>query len=245
MGLSQKIPFAVSLANTIDANTEANAQSIGQILPCSVIKVEGAIVTVNFEILAPNGVTIPLVTCPIAESEYTRLPIQVGDKGICMAASTRLGGISGLGLGLAPLSSPSNLGGLVFVPISNKNWFIVDGTYLVLYGINGVEITTKDQDVKLTLNHDGIIIDLAGGNLIVNNGNTTMNGNLTVNGLITGNDGFAISGGTGGTMNVTGNINQTGNFTQTGTLTNNGKAVGSTHTHGGVQTGGGTTGTPT
>ena len=244
MSLAQKVPFAVSLNNTVERQIEDHQQGLGKILPCSVVAVDGAIVTVNFEVDSEN-ITIPPVTCPIAESEYTRLPVQIGDKGICIAANTRLGGISGLGLGLAPLSSPSNLGGLVFVPISNKNWFTVDGTYLVLYGINGVEITTKDQDVKLTLNHDGIIIDLAGGNLIVNNGNTTMNGNLTVNGLITGNNGFAISGGTGGTMNVTGNINQTGNFTQTGTLTNNGKAVGSTHTHGGVQTGGGTTGTPT
>jgi len=136
------------------------------------------------------------------------------------------------------------LGGLVFMPIGNKNWFSVNGQYLVLYGIDGVEITTKQQDVKLTLNHSGITIDLYGGNLIVNNGNTTMNGNLTVNGLITGTNGFHITGGTGGTMNITGDINQTGNFENTGTLTNNGKNVGSTHEHSGVQSGSSNTGAP-
>ena len=244
MTQAQKTPFASTINNFVQNKIEDQQNVLGQILPCSVVKVEGAIVTVAFEVLGGN-LTLPQVTCPIAEPEYIRLPVQVGDKGICMAASTRLGGISGLGTGLAPLSSPSNLGGLVFMPIGNKNWFSVNGQYLVMYGIDGVEITTKDLDVKLTLNHEGITIDLAGGNLIVNNGNTTMNGNLTVNGLITGTNGFAISGGTGGTMQVTGNIAQTGNFQNTGTIQNNGKNIGSTHTHSGVQPGSGNTGAPT
>lgn len=244
MTQAQKTPLATSFNNFTKKKIEDYLQTYGQVLPCSVIKVEGSIVTVNFEVSSPD-ITIPQIKVPIAESQYTRLPIQVGDTGICIAAHTRLGGITGLGQGLAPLGQPSNLGGLVFLPISNKNWFTVDGQYLVMYGIDGVEITTINQDCKLTLNSSGITIDLNGGNLTVNNGNTTMNGNLTVNGLITGTNGFAISGGTGGTMNVTGNISQTGNYSNTGTLTNNGKAVGSTHTHGGVQTGSGTTGTPT
>jgi len=243
MSLEQKIPFAVSLNNTIERKIANNNQSQGQMLPCSVTAVDGAIVTVNFEVLS-GALTLPPVTCPIAESEYVRLPVQVGDKGVCMAASTRLGGVSGLGQGVAPLSVPSNLGGLVFVPIGNKNWFSVNGQYLVMYGIDGVDISTQAQDVHITLNHSGVTINLNGGNLLVQNGNTTMTGNLTVQGLITGQNGFAISGGTGGTMNVTGNINQTGNFANTGTLTNNGKAVGSTHTHSGVQTGAGNTGAP-
>lgn len=243
MSLEQKVPFAVSLNNAIDRKIENSNQNLGQILPCTVTAVDGAIVTVNFEVLS-GALTLPPVTCPIAEPEYIRLPVQVGDKGVCMAASTRLGGVSGLGQGLAPLSNPSNLGSLIFVPIGNKNWFSVNGQYLVMYGIDGVEITTKQLDVKLTLNHSGIVIDLHGGTLVVNNGDTTMNGNLTVNGLITGTNGFHITGGTGATMQLTGDINQTGNFSNTGTLTNNGKNVGSTHTHSGVQPGAGNTGAP-
>jgi len=244
MTQAQKTPIAIGLNNFTQKKIEDHLQTTGQILPCTVVSVTGSIVTVKFEI-ETGDLTIPQITVPIAESQYTRLPIQPGDQGICMAANTRLGGITGLGQGLAPLGQPSNLGGLVFLPISNKNWFTVNGQYLFLYGPQGVEITTINQDCTLVLNSSGITINLNGGNLIVNNGNTTMNGNLTVNGLITGTNGFAISGGTGGTMNITGNINQTGNFQNTGTLTNNGKAVGSTHTHGGVQTGTGTTGTPT
>ena len=243
MSLEQKVPFAVSLNNAIDRKIENSNQNLGQILPCTVTAVNGAIVTVNFEVLS-GELTLPPVTCPIAEPEYVRLPVQVGDKGVCMAASTRLGGVSGLGQGLAPLSNPSNLGSLIFVPIGNKNWFSVNGQYLVMYGIDGVDISTRNQDVHITLNHSGVTINLNGGNLLVENGNTTMTGNLTVQGLITGQNGFAISGGTGGTMNVTGDINQTGNFGNTGTLTNNGKDVGSTHTHSGVQPGSGNTGAP-
>ena len=243
MSLEQKVPFAVSLNNAMDRKIEDNNQNLGQILPCTVTAVNGAIVTVNFEVLS-GALTLPPVTCPIAEPEYVRLPVQVGDKGVCMAASTRLGGVSGLGQGLAPLSNPSNLGSLIFVPIGNKNWFSVNGQYLVLYGIDGVDISTRDQDVHITLNHSGVTINLNGGNLLVENGNTTMTGNLTVQGLITGQNGLAISGGTGGTMNVTGNINQTGNFANTGTIQNNGKNIGSTHTHSGVQPGAGNTGAP-
>ena len=243
MSLEQKVPFAVSLNNAMDRKIEDNNQNLGQILPCTVTAVNGANVTVNFEVLS-GALTLPPVTCPIAEPEYVRLPVQVGDKGVCMAASTRLGGVSGLGQGLAPLSNPSNLGSLIFVPIGNKNWFSVNGQYLVLYGIDGVDISTRDQDVHITLNHSGVTINLNGGNLLVENGNTTMTGNLTVQGLITGQNGFAISGGTGGTMNVTGNINQTGNFANTGTIQNNGKNIGSTHTHSGVQPGAGNTGAP-
>jgi hypothetical protein len=245
--VDQKIPFAQSINYFTDRKINDALQSYGQSFPCYVTAVNGSIVTVKFDVTVPEGITLPEVTCPIAGSEYIRYPIQPGCKGYCIPANVSLRNASGLGAGGAPpdLSEPGNLTALVFFPFGNTNFFTVNGQYLVMYGETGVEITTKNQDCKLTLTASGITIDLNGGNLIVNNGNTTMNGNLTVNGLITGTNGFAISGGTGGTMNITGNINQTGNFQNTGTLTNNGKAVGSTHTHGGVQTGSGTTGTPT
>ena len=237
MSAGQKTPFSQTINRFVEKKIENYQETLGQILPCTVVSVSGSIVTVNFEVLS-GILTLPQVEMPIAESQYTRLPIQPGDKGICIAASTRLGGISGLGVdeSLAPLGLPSNLGGLVFLPISNKKWFSVNGRYLVLYGPDGVEITTEAQDCKITLTSAGVVIDLNGGNLTVNNGNTTMNGNLTVNGLITGTNGFAISGGTGATMNVSGNI------ATTGTITNNGKAIDSTHTHPDPQ--GGNTGPP-
>ena len=188
MSNAQKTPLAQTLQRFTEKKIEDYQNTLGQILPCSVLSISDSMVTVNFEILS-GELTLPQVTMPIAESPYVRLPIQVGDKGICIAADTRLGGISGLGINgsPAPLSKPSNLGGLVFIPIANKNWFTVNSQYLVLYGPTGVEITTANQDCTLTLNSSGITINLNGGNLTINNGNTTMNGNLTVNGTLTNN----------------------------------------------------------
>jgi len=252
MSNGQKRPLSRTLNEFVDSSIATANNKLGLVLPCRVTEVNGAIVTVNFEIEAGNQTFAP-VTCPIAESTYVRLPVQVGDFGICVPADVRLGGISGLGLGKAPLGNPSNLGGLVFVPIGNKNWEAVDPNAVNINAPNGAVIRDDGNNCTITLTPTGITIVRGSTNIVINdsgvtidNPNTgvTINGNLTVNGLITGTNGFAISGGTGGTMQVTGNINQTGNFENTGSLTNNGKAVGSTHTHSGVQPGAGNTGTP-
>lgn len=237
MSFEQKSPLAKSLNDFSNQKINDAMQLVGKSLPCSVTEVQGSIVTVKFE-LYNIPFTLPPVTIPVFGPEYIRYPIQVGDKGFCVAPDASLREMSGLGTGTADLTQPASLSSLVFFPIGNKNWFNVNGQYLVMYGPEGVEISTKSMDCTLTLNASGITINLNGGNLTVNNGNTTMNGNLTVNGLITGTDGFAISGGTGGTMQVTGNV------ATTGTITNNGKNIGSTHTHSGVQPGAGNTGAP-
>jgi glycolate oxidase len=44
---------------------------------------------------------------------------QLARYGICLSADVRLGGITGLGLGKAPLEQTANLGALVFLPIGN------------------------------------------------------------------------------------------------------------------------------
>lgn len=185
MSIAQKIPLATSLNLFTEKKIEDFADTLGKILPCSVKSVDGNFVTVDFEILAGN-LTLPPVTMPIAQSQYIRLPIQVGDKGICLAADTRLGGITGEISTTAdipaPLDLPSNLGGLVFLPIGNKGWFTVDGNYLFLYGPHGVEITVPDQSVKLVLNSSGITIT---GNVTIN-GDVNTTGSLTNNGKLVG-----------------------------------------------------------
>ena len=236
--IDQKISFAQSINLFADRKINDALQGYSQSFPCYVTSVNGSIVTVKFDVNVPDGITLPEVTCPVAGSEYIRYPIQPGCKGYCIPADVSLRKASGLGTGTPDLSDPGNLTALVFFPFGNTAFFAVNGEYLFMYGETGEEITTKNQDCKLTLTSTGIIIDLNGGNLVVNNGNTIMNGNLTVNGLITGTDGFAISGGSGGTMSVNGNI------ATTGTITNNGKNIGSTHEHSGVTTGSGNTGAP-
>jgi len=192
MTISQKVPFSNTINRFSKNKIENQLQNLGQALPCSVVSVSGAIVTVSFEVNVPEGITLPQVTCPIAESQYTRLPIQPGDKGVVMGANARLGGISGLGLGLADLVNPTNLGGLIFVPIGNKNWFNVDGKYLFMYGVNGVELTTINQDCTLILNSSGISINLNGGTLNISNGSVIINGNIQTTGTLT-NNGVNIS----------------------------------------------------
>jgi hypothetical protein len=153
---SQKIPLAISLANFTEQTVQEGLSGLGQVYPCTVksVGLDGsgnAVVTVNFEInpVSSTGtkITLPEVTMPIAESEYVRLPVQVGDKGIAVSASVRLGGITGLGTGLAPLSPASNLGALVFMPISNAKWTT---------SFPGVNITTN-------LHVDGNITSTTGG----------------------------------------------------------------------------------
>jgi len=241
MTAEQKTPFAVSISNYVQSQLEKNRQSFGWQLPCRVIAVDGAIVTVNFEIDTGGQYTFPPVTCPIAQSTYVRLPVQIGDFGMCISADARLGGVTGLGIkgALAPLGLPFNLGALVYVPLGATDWSSVDPNAVNINAPNGAVIRDDGNNCVITLTPTGVTVVKGSTQVIINDTGITMYGNLLVHGTITGDNGFSISGGTSGTMNVNGNI------ISTGTITNNGKAIGSTHTHGGVQTGSGTTGTPT
>jgi hypothetical protein len=184
MGISQKSPFAKSINSFVDRKLSDYQQGLGQVLPCRVTKVDGAIVTVNFEILPDSKLTIPPVTCPIAESAYVRLPIQEGDYGIVMAADTRLGGVSGLGQGKAPLTHPSTLGALVFVPIGNKNWattYPVDPNALNLNGKNGVVIRDRGNKCVITLTPTGVVTTIGGTTFTINGTEVTAtNGASTI-----------------------------------------------------------------
>lgn len=124
-------------------------QQTGRSLPATVVKANGSIVTVKFEV---NSVfTLPNVTIPLFGPEYIRYPIQPGDKGFVVAADAYLGGMSGLGGGTADLSQLANLAALVFFPIGNTSFFAVDPQAVVIYGPNGVSIrdTTDTNDVTV------------------------------------------------------------------------------------------------
>lgn len=244
MSSAQKTPFVVSLSNLIDTKIEQSDEGFGWQLPCVVKAVNGSMVTVAFEIDTGGIATFPQVTCPIAQSTYVRLPVQVGDYGMCISANARLGGVTGLGQGLAPIGLPFNLGALVYVPIGNKNWESVDPNAVNINAPNGAVIRDTNNNCTITLTPDGVTVVKGSTQVIINDTGITMYGNLVVHGSITGDNGFHISGGTGATMQITGDISQTGNFANTGTLTNNGKNVGSTHEHSGVQPGSGNTGAP-
>ena len=101
----------------------------GRALPCKVTEVAGSIVTVTFEIKGTQtpagttatfeGWTLPPLTLPKAESQWLRAPTQKGDLGMTMPADTFLGGVSGLGTGVAdPTVDYGNMTTLVFVPVA-------------------------------------------------------------------------------------------------------------------------------
>src|SRR5271157_5547466 len=94
----QKTPLGASL-NIVGIRSANNAiQRLGKVMPCSVIAVTGAIVTVKFEVTAAPF-TFPKVTMPVFGPEYIRYPIQIGDKGMAVSADVYIGQMSGLGNG--------------------------------------------------------------------------------------------------------------------------------------------------
>lgn len=214
MTISTKKPLNLSLPRAIRERVQDGKQLSGQEWPCTVKAVNGALVTVVFEV--SSGFTLPQVTCPIAESFYVRLPVQVGDQGMVMAASTRLGGVTGLGAGLAPLSEPSNLGGLVYVPLGNKNWTTIDPNAVVINAPNGAKLRTfngasiviidtdqvKIQQGDVTVEITGGVVTVTADHVVVNASDSTFNGNLIVNGNATVSENVEI----GGNAAVTGSV---------------------------------------
>ena len=85
-------------------------------------------------------------------SAYVRLPIQVGDKGITIAASVLIGIVSGLGVGLSPLTQPPNLSALVFLPVSNLNWATPNTNAIVLTPPNGGPVNLNATSVNASQN---------------------------------------------------------------------------------------------
>lgn len=200
----QKTP----IARTLEAWGLRKAQSaidlLGAALPASVVKVvSSGIVTVKFE-LQNVPFTLPQITVPIEGSEYIRLPIQQGMKGWVKPSDAYLGGMSGLGGGIADLTPRPNLSNLVFSPIGNTAWSAADDpNAVVIYGPDGVIIRDAKSKNVLTWRQDGVTFNLTAGSLTITiptgqlmtiNGNVQINGNLQLGGVIEGLTGGGYSG---------------------------------------------------
>ena len=133
MSNAQKIWLARSLNQIATARAQDAIQLLGKALPATIVSIDGAIATVNFEVLQ-DGYNLPQVTCPIAGSEYIRLPLQIGTKGVVYPCDVYIDNMSGLGVGTPDLTQAGNLSALVFFPIGNVDWSIVDPDTLVLTG---------------------------------------------------------------------------------------------------------------
>jgi hypothetical protein len=160
---AQKTPLVNSLNRFAEQKAADAIQVLGRALPCSVTAVNGAIVTVKFEV---NSLfTLPNVTIPQAGSAWAREPTQVGDLGFVVPGDAYLGGVSGLGGGTAGLTQQANLSALVFQPVTNKTWVAVDPNAYTLIGPNGVVLRDVDSHSVFTLTPSAVSITSANGTI--------------------------------------------------------------------------------
>lgn len=157
MSIDQKLNFGRNMNRFAEKKLEDALQKVGKILPARVVKQDGRMVTVAFE-LRDTPFVLPQVTVPLFGPQYIRYPMQPGDKGIVIPADTYLGGVSGLGGGIADLTPPDNLSSLLFLPISNTEWEGVDGQVVTIYGPEGVTIRDTGSNTTFLLTPDSITI---------------------------------------------------------------------------------------
>lgn len=175
----QKTPLGLSLNRFARSKALDQIAKTGRSLPCQVVSIKGSIVQVAFQVQQPAGwtqPTIPNVTIPVAGSEYIRQPIQPGCKGFAIAADAYLGGMSGIGGGIATLTTPGNLTALVFQPIGNSGWFVVDGNILTQYGPGGVTLMDQGQTTFVKLVPGEITLSAGGHELVISSAGIVMDG---------------------------------------------------------------------
>jgi len=174
----QKTPFNLSINRHVEKKSDEIVDlKKAKALPCSVVAVSqtvgGAIVTVKFEV--DTGFTLPNITIPHFGGEWIRYPVQIGDKGIAIPSDTRLNEMSGIGSGVADLTTKGNLTGLVFMPIGNANWTAPTSKLkLELYGKDGVIIRSQDGGANyIQITEAGITI----------HGTVTVTGDVIADGI--------------------------------------------------------------
>lgn len=200
-----KKPLGASLNLVARKRAQQAIQLTGRALPCTVKRVvQSGIVQVNFEVNAAPF-TLPQVIVPVLGSEYVRLPLQPGARGMVLAADARLGQMSGLGGGTPDLTQPGNLTALVFVPIGSTLWPPLpdgDAPYTVIYGEDGVLIQTKPATPAAVPTKYMI---LGPGGVILKNGPMLVSLDNSTNLLTISHGAFAITFD-GGSISITGQL---------------------------------------
>jgi hypothetical protein len=189
-----KTPLNNSLNIFADGKIDAANAMNGKSLPCSVVSVKGAMITVKFELKTDTTYTLPQVTVPLAGAEYIRYPIKEGDKGFVTSASASLSAMSGQGDNASSLVLQGNLSALVFIPFGNVYWVNVDPTSVTIYADKNLATTfalnptsikmkaPKGVHIEAQTNVTGSV--QVSGNVIVGNG---------ASGTFTSIDGFSIT----------------------------------------------------
>lgn len=177
-----KTPIARSLPRAISAGVRDGAALEGKSLPASVVEViSSGIVRVKFEV-ETGALTFPEIIVPVFMSEYVRLPIQIGCKGMVIPADAYLSGVTGMG-STPDLTQPGNLGALAFMPLGNADWAAVDGNTLVLYGVtSAVLMDSAGGSSSVTVNSTGATLAKGSNSVAVTASGVAINGTLTING---------------------------------------------------------------
>jgi|SRR6185312_9007895 len=152
-------------------------RSTGRALPCRVVAVAGSWVTVAFEL--ETATPLPQITIPKAESRWIRVPTQIGDFGITIAADAYLSGIDGSNGGTANLTQPGNLSALVFVPCASKAFPAVNTNAAFISGPQGVVAQTEDGTSSLVINENGIVLSFGGHSITINSSGIAISGEVT------------------------------------------------------------------
>ena len=176
----QKTPLAQSLNRMALSRANTTTKQLGKTLPCSVIEiVSSQIVKVKFEVLDPTVTLFP-ATMPVFGPEYVRYPIQVGSKGMAIAADAFLGQMSGLGTGIASLNRQPNLSALMFMPFGNTGFSAADLNTLVLYGAsNGTKIMDSAAgNCSITLTSSAITLTFGAHSIVINASGVTIDGRV-------------------------------------------------------------------
>lgn len=178
MSNAQKTPLARTLPIFAQKKAVEEIEKRGYALPGHVTEVDGALVTVSFDI---SDVTLNPVTMPVFGAEYIRLPIQEGGKGVAFPCSVYIGGVSGLGGDgtTADLTTlQGNLSTLVWFPIGNKKWTDPPGSdsdTLALYGhlaLLLLDSFSANSSVKLDSN--GITLTFGSGSITMDSSAITL-----------------------------------------------------------------------
>jgi hypothetical protein len=98
--------------------------------------------------------------------------------GVAFPASVYIGGVSGLGGGVATMALQGNLSCLVWFPIGNKAFSAVDPQAVTIYGPNGVVLRDSNSEASIALTPTGISLNCGGHSIVINSTGVTIDGKV-------------------------------------------------------------------
>lgn len=211
-------------------------------LPCHVIAVAGAMITIQFDV--QSNYVLPQITVPLFGPEYIRYPIKATDLGVLVPINTQIGFTAGLAPrppNLSLNSDACNLEGLFFMPVGNKNWVTVDPQQVTVYAPNGITLRDTGSGAVIVLHPTSITATIGSTSLAMSSSTITMTATtkITLVAPAIELDGQMTQGTNAGGYPAT----LQGPVTVVNDVTAGGKSL-EHHVHSGVQTGSGDSGPP-